>query len=225
MNNWYITPSDSDLMHFGILGMKWGVRRFQNKDGSLTPEGYKRYGKASYLLTTSKKTYKSTKELDAAASEISKKIGKETDVGDGIKIKNTEYGPYYQKKIKTNIGKNTILQSNDPVDQINDINSLKQSFKIVTNNANSLIQNAAHVVLKEDLEGINMDSLKNDIKNSDIQIDILQSKDNNKNGFNEIAVVFFPNSGEFQSGMFTVYAQMDKNGKIVNIDDYATFDD
>ena len=33
-----------ELAHHGILGMKWGVRRFQNKDGSLTAAGKKRYG-------------------------------------------------------------------------------------------------------------------------------------------------------------------------------------
>ena len=32
-----------ELYHFGIKGMKWGIRRFQNKDGSLTPKGKKRY--------------------------------------------------------------------------------------------------------------------------------------------------------------------------------------
>lgn len=31
------------IKHHGIKGMKWGVRRFQNKDGSLTPAGKKRY--------------------------------------------------------------------------------------------------------------------------------------------------------------------------------------
>jgi len=31
------------LMHYGILGMKWGIRRYQNKDGSLTDAGRKRY--------------------------------------------------------------------------------------------------------------------------------------------------------------------------------------
>lgn len=34
---------NNELYHHGILGQKWGVRRFQNTDGSLTPEGRKRY--------------------------------------------------------------------------------------------------------------------------------------------------------------------------------------
>lgn len=34
---------DKILTHHGIKGMKWGVRRYQNKDGSLTPAGKKRY--------------------------------------------------------------------------------------------------------------------------------------------------------------------------------------
>lgn len=33
----------TELYHHGIKGQKWGVRRFQNKDGSLTPAGKKRY--------------------------------------------------------------------------------------------------------------------------------------------------------------------------------------
>lgn len=33
-----------ELYHHGILGQKWGIRRYQYKDGSLTNEGRKRYG-------------------------------------------------------------------------------------------------------------------------------------------------------------------------------------
>lgn len=41
------------LKHFGILGMRWGVRRFQNPDGSLTDAGKKRYNKGESANSTS----------------------------------------------------------------------------------------------------------------------------------------------------------------------------
>ena len=39
---WYIIPND-ELYHHGIKGQRWGVRRFQNPDGTLTKEGVLRY--------------------------------------------------------------------------------------------------------------------------------------------------------------------------------------
>lgn len=40
----YLPNTKNELMHHGIKGMKWGIRRFQNPDGSLTNKGKKRYG-------------------------------------------------------------------------------------------------------------------------------------------------------------------------------------
>lgn len=39
----YRIIQEGSLAHYGILGMKWGVRRYQNADGSLTAAGKKRY--------------------------------------------------------------------------------------------------------------------------------------------------------------------------------------
>ena len=42
MWNYIRAPSSDELYHHGILGMKWSIRRYQNKDGSLTQEGKRR---------------------------------------------------------------------------------------------------------------------------------------------------------------------------------------
>lgn len=49
-----------ELYHYGVKGMKWGVRRYQNKDGSLTPRGKK----------------KISKEYERTAKKVSKALNK-----------------------------------------------------------------------------------------------------------------------------------------------------
>lgn len=44
-----------ELYHHGIKGQKWGVRRFQKKDGSLTPAGKQRYDDSNFKDKTSNK--------------------------------------------------------------------------------------------------------------------------------------------------------------------------
>lgn len=61
-----------EIKHHGIKGQKWGKRRFQNKDGSLTPEGKKRYGDGDSVgLQETKKLVDKTNEVARQTQRIS----------------------------------------------------------------------------------------------------------------------------------------------------------
>ena len=68
-------PSENELTHHGVLGMKWGVRRYQNKDGSLTEAGKKRFAKElkrdydSDRKRFSSQPFKTSEEYDKKISE------------------------------------------------------------------------------------------------------------------------------------------------------------
>lgn len=60
---WVIPDNDSDISHYGVKGMKWGVRRYQNDDGSLTSLGKRR---EELQNAKRSKTSKRQKQIDIA---------------------------------------------------------------------------------------------------------------------------------------------------------------
>lgn len=114
-----------ELQHHGIMGMKWGQRRYQNKDGSLTAAGQKRYNKeveklkketakvkaAEKVAANRKKTQSKLDKLDAKkqALEERKKALKEEKYGKkkkGDSDENSDETPEQRKE--------RLLKSSDP---------------------------------------------------------------------------------------------------------------
>ena len=65
----------NELYHYGIPGMKWGVRRYQNFDGSYTKAGLKRLQNSQDILNEREQTYKNIRR-DKSKSKYEKQYAK-----------------------------------------------------------------------------------------------------------------------------------------------------
>ena len=74
--------SNGELMHWGVKGQRWGVRRYQNPDGSLTSLGKKRRGQSSDKPSKTKEEKQAAKQakkqaaLEAARKKTAEKLEK-----------------------------------------------------------------------------------------------------------------------------------------------------
>jgi hypothetical protein len=74
----YILIKNDELYHFGILGMKWGIRRYQNEDGSLTDAGRKHRDKlVKKLKKHDSENYRGAFETDLMFDKVINEFDKD----------------------------------------------------------------------------------------------------------------------------------------------------
>lgn len=101
---------DDELYHHGVKGMKWGIRRYQNYDGSLTSAGKKKYGdryfddgRMKILDTDSKVTKRVKKDYnELSESQFAKKYAASRDT---YSKRVMRYGDPYMKSPLAKLGK------------------------------------------------------------------------------------------------------------------------
>ena len=105
MEYFIIRDNEDELMHYGVLGMKWGVHRYQNADGSLTAKGRAKFAKTAAsgfkqknATELAKMVYKKNATQYASNAEhYSKKSKKEKNKAEKYDQRNYKYGEHMNK--------------------------------------------------------------------------------------------------------------------------------
>ena len=95
---WYVVQDD-ELYHHGIKGQRWGVRRFQNPDGTLTSAGKKRYAMADVVTIHPNGQITSSKRDAKRAAAKARREAKRQEKSD-VKNRRTLSDKELQQKIQ-----------------------------------------------------------------------------------------------------------------------------
>ena len=82
-----MTMNSCEIWHWGVKGMKWGVRRYRNADGSLTPEGVRKYRKSYNDIKNTQKLAERSKTVNST----------------GISALDSYNNKYYEKQARTKV--------------------------------------------------------------------------------------------------------------------------
>lgn len=97
-----------ELVHHGIKGQKWGVRRFQNKDGSLTAVGRQRYSYDDFK--NAKANIDKANEVVKSGKIVSETVGKSAQ---------DAFNKQYNKQIQKSISEMSDKELREIVNRLN----------------------------------------------------------------------------------------------------------
>lgn len=136
--------AEYELYHHGVKGMKWGVRRYQNPDGSLTAAGKKRYDSMSDDKLQ-KTLYKQVKKARADQYGSSNRWGVSNTIGEHSKAAQDKY----RKALKDHMDSEAYKQAEK---KRNELDKKYDSGKIDLDKYNSEYEKVSKSVYRPDLD-------------------------------------------------------------------------